>query len=174
MKRNPIDPEVWRKLYNYDPDTGDLTALVRRNSRVKVGDVLSNAFTNDSGKKYLRTMLFGKNFQAHRIVWAIHHGEDPGDFDIDHKDGNGLNNRISNLRLTKENMKNKKLQKNNTSGSAGVTWHKAAGKWKAQLRINGKQTHLGYFVEKSDAIAAVEKARIEPSFHSNHGQDRPL
>lgn len=42
---------------------------------------------------------------------------------------------------------------NNVSGVRGVSWHKAAGKWQARVKIKGRVHHLGLFVEKDKAIA---------------------
>ncbi len=73
---------------------------------------------------------------------------------IDHIDNNKLNNNLSNLRFatTKENAQNKKVSINNTSGSKGVYWKKQTNKWGASIMIDGIQIHLGYFVNKEDAI----------------------
>ena len=53
---------------------------------------------------------------------------------------------------------NKGLQSNNTSGIAGVGWHKSSNKWMAYIAINKKQIHLGLFSKKEDAIKARKEA----------------
>jgi len=77
---------------------------------------------------------------------------------IDHIDGNGLNNQRKNLRYAThiENGYNCKLYKNNTSGHKGISWHKQHKKWAAQCRVNKKNIHLGYFINKKDAIKTYE------------------
>lgn len=74
----------------------------------------------------------------------------------DHIDGNGLNNRRSNLRLAtrKQNNYNKKISKNSKSGHKGVTWNKQRKKWKAQIVVNGKYFWLGYFDNPEEAHRA--------------------
>lgn len=64
---------------------------------------------------------------------------------IDHIDGDATNNRISNLRVVEYevNNRNKRLQRNNTSGRVGVYWDGVAGKWVAQGVKNGKTFFLG-------------------------------
>lgn len=63
-------------------------------------------------------------YLAHRIVYELHYGCIPEDYDIDHIDRNPLNNRIENLRAVPHsvNMRNTKLQKNNKSGKTGVNY----------------------------------------------------
>lgn len=47
-----------------------------------------------------------------------------------------------------------KKYSNNTSGQKGVYWHKATKKWLSQIKIKGKTIHIGYYVDKQDAIDA--------------------
>lgn len=72
----------------------------------------------------------------------------------DHKDRNPLNNRRHNLRPASatENAQNSRKNKNNTSGCIGVCWNKHECKWQSYIVVNKKQIHLGYFVDKCDAI----------------------
>src|SRR5699024_2586989 len=60
---------------------------------------------------------------------------------VDHKDGNGLNNTKDNLRTCdyKENARNTRVTRNNTSGSVGVSYRKDRRKWRAYITIDGKQ-----------------------------------
>lgn len=83
-------------------------------------------------------------------------------YDVDHIDGNPLNNKKSNLRACshKNNIRNRKnLNKNNKSGVRGVGWDKFRNKWVAQLMFNKKHIFLGRFDDKNDAIIAVIKGR---------------
>ena len=79
---------------------------------------------------------------------------------IDHKDGDTFNNQYNNLRLcsTSNNLKNQKLNKRNTSGYKGVSWHKSRKKWRTVIRINKKSIDIGYFISKLDAVKAYNKA----------------
>ena len=86
----------------------------------------------------------------------------PPGYEVDHIDGNGLNNQKSNLRncTHKENMWNQHgIRPTNTSGHVGVSWHKQVGKWRAQVQISGKFHHLGLFSTKEEAIKALEVFR---------------
>ena len=75
----------------------------------------------NSGIKYSKVKLDSKALLAHRVIWALVYDEIP-EYDIDHIDGNGLNNNPENLRLCVggdgfNNSRNRKLGKNNTSGT---------------------------------------------------------
>ena len=65
---------------------------------------------------------------------------------IDHINGNGLDNRRANLRTAtdSENQRNRGAQKNSTSGFKGVSLEKKGGKWRAKINVNKKVHHLGY------------------------------
>ena len=99
-------------------------------------------------------------YLAHRIVWFLTHGFDPGLSLIDHVDGNGRNNNPENLRLATnaENLRNQGVSKSNTSGRSGVSWDSSRNKWCAYVSINEKKKHLGRFATIEEAISAREKA----------------
>jgi hypothetical protein len=105
----------------------------------------------DGGKH--RTVLM------HRVIMG-----DPESLDIDHRDGNGLNNRRhggdGNLRVaTKaQNARNKGRRRDNASGVKGVYWHKSAGKWAAQIRMDGTVIWSERFNCKTAAAIAYAKA----------------
>jgi hypothetical protein len=98
-------------------------------------------------------------------------GEFPED-QVDHIDGNGLNNIWTNLRPVTcgENQKNRRKYARNTSGTTGVYWYKQARKWRSLIH----NKHLGLFHNKEDAIAARKAAEVFYNFHENHGTERPL
>ncbi len=114
--------------------------------------------------------IFGKRYQAHRFIWAFHHGEWP-EGQIDHINHNRADNRIENLRVVShaENQRNRPLQSNNLSGFAGVYYHKPNGKWRALIKHAGTSYALGIFDEISDAVKAREAAKLKFGFHPNHG-----
>jgi len=82
----------------------------------------------------------------------------PKGMDVDHIDGDGLNNCRSNLRAIthRQNLQNQHVKK--SSAFPGVCWHKAIGKWQAQIRINGKKKYLGLFNIEAEAYNAYLKA----------------
>ena len=84
-------------------------------------------------------------------------------YDYDHENRNPLDNRKENLRVasSQENSRNRTIQRNNTSGFVGVSWHKRSNKWTAQIKVDGQLIHLGIFTEKYDAIIARLKAEMK-------------
>lgn len=83
---------------------------------------------------------------------------------VDHINGDKLDNRLSNLRVTDQHINQinrKSLNKNNTSGTRGVTWRAEKGKWVAQISVYGANKYLGIFSDIEDAIAARKQAEVE-------------
>ena len=115
------------------------------------------------GKRYFCVRVNGMLYRAHRIVYFLAFGVDPGDKEIDHIDGNGLNNNPSNLRLAtkSENMQNRGAYRNNTSGFKGVSQDKETQRWIAKIRLHGKQRHIGRFQTPEEAHAAYVRAAEE-------------
>jgi hypothetical protein len=82
---------------------------------------------------------------------------------IDHKDGNGLNNQRSNLRpaTDAENNRNRAIQRNNTSGYVGVVWHKGHNRWRAKIKVDGKNIHITENADIMKAVRARDTAAIK-------------
>ena len=120
---------------------------------------------------YRLITIDGLMYKSHRIAWLLHYGVWP-DEHIDHIDGNGLNNRIENLRdVTKqENAKNSRMKRSNSSGVTGVCLHKPSGKWRARIRVGGKQTHLGLFTDIDEAASVYRKTADALGFTARHGE----
>ena len=90
-------------------------------------------------------------------------GEIPEGHEVDHRDGEKLNNRRHNLRICThaQNVRNKSLHKNNTSGHKGVSFFKPTGQWLVHIGVNGKSKHIGLFDKIEDAARAYAKAASE-------------
>lgn len=91
--------------------------------------------------------------------------QDPVGIEIDHWDGNTLNDRRFNLRraTVDQNRQNRGKSKTNTSGYKGVHFCKSNGKWAAQISVNKKRKGLGYFSTKEEAALAYNSAAVR--FH---------
>lgn len=100
----------------------------------------------------------GKMVFMHREVM-----ECPNGMVVDHVNRDGLDNRLSNLRVCShsQNIQNKKIQKNNSSGWIGVNWSRVSQKWQAGVALNGKNTHVGLFLCPIEAAIARDVAAIE-------------
>lgn len=101
--------------------------------------------TDPAGNRHLILM--------HRAIIDL-----PKGMEIDHINGNGLDNRKENLRVVtkRQNQQNWHIRK--TSKYPGVGWHKGKGRWQAQIRIKGKKTHLGYFTDELEAATTYSVA----------------
>lgn len=80
---------------------------------------------------------------------------------VDHRNGDGLDNRRANLRVATfaDNARNARLRKDNTSGFKGVK--RAGSRWYAQIRVNAKRLHLGSFATPEEAHAAYCRAATQ-------------
>lgn len=98
-----------------------------------------------------------KNIAMHRVVTDA-----SDEYLVDHINNNGLDNKVSNLRLANksENAQNiNKLYSCNTSGFHGVSWHKHLKKWRARVQLKGILVLEEYFHSQEDAALAVSRAR---------------
>ena len=137
-----------RSLFNYDPETGELTW------RATKGTALVGAKAGcDSGRGYLQVQVNRKLYYAHRLIWLWVHGYFP-EHQVDHINRVRDDNRLENLReVTQQcNMRNSKQQSNNTSGVTGVYWVSKDSRWLANIKINSRLLHLGYFTDFTEAV----------------------
>ena len=114
-----------------------------------------------SAHGYLQFSINSKAFMVHRVIYLMHHGYLPKY--VDHIDRNTLNNKIENLReCTKsQNSHNQTLRAKNKSGIKGVYWNKDNKRWHAQIGINRKRKHVGFFKTVEEARHAMVEARIK-------------
>ena len=83
---------------------------------------------------------------------------------VDHINRIRTDDRIENLRWATQEEQNQNqvyMLRTNTSGVRGVRWDKANAKWRAVIRVNGTQLHLGYFDDVHDAESAYQAKRRE-------------
>ncbi len=168
-------PEIGfvRECLDYDPDTGVFTWRERPlrhfvnarghwqwNGRYP-GTPAGSEKGRARSRNYVGIRLNGELFNAHRLAWLLHHGTDPEASEIDHIDGDALNNRISNLRLAtrSENTSNRRVARNTQTGVKGVTVH--GNGYIACIKSKGKRYYLGWFHSIEEAAEARRKAAIE-------------
>lgn len=87
----------------------------------------------------------------------------PPNMQVDHIDGNGLNNSRSNLRLCSrhENRLNSPSRKVGTSGFKGVSWNSKRELWQVQIGLDGKNIYLGHFADEIEAARVYDNAARE-------------
>jgi len=164
-----------KELLHYDKDTGVFTWLVAKRKGSKVGDIAGCISQKMKCKQYIQIGVNGKYYLAHRLAWLYVYGSFPKN-EIDHKDGQGMNNKFSNLREVThlENGKNQRLMAHNKSGVTGVHWCNTYCVWRAAIEVNRKKISLGSYATIQEAAAARKSAEIKYGFHKNHGTARPL
>lgn len=159
-----MEAERLRLIFEYQPETGLLMRRVGKNAGKRAG---SNRITKVDA--YRVVYVEGVHHYEHRIIWAMVTGEWPQD-QIDHKDGDGLNNRWLNLLPASDvqNKRNTSHQKNSPGIILGVK--PRCGKFVVRIGLNGKQLNLGTFADQFDAICARKSAEVALGFSSNHGR----
>jgi HNH endonuclease len=100
----------------------------------------------------------------HRFIFNLPPGRKN---EVDHRNGNGLDNQRSNLRVctSAQNKMNVGLRKDNRSGYKGVGWHSKMKQWMARIRIDGKYRVLGY----SPDVRVAAQMYIEAA-KTHHGE----
>lgn len=142
-------------ILEYCHETGTLTWKKRVNSKVPAGRKAGNIMN----KGYLHVTVKGKKLLAHRVAWLLYYKKWPS-FQIDHINGNRLDNRIKNLRdvSNSENLCNR----NKPSGKnpyVGVSSIKGTNLWQAHIGFNKMQKNLGRFATPELARDAYLKAK---------------
>jgi hypothetical protein len=132
-------------------DTTMISLLNRQWRRSNNGYIVSVSYIKGSGRKNQKNNCV----YLHRVLTQACPGQV-----VDHKNRNKLDNRLDNLRLCtqKENAQNSKDLINNTSGYKGVSWHKSAKKWEANIHIDNKKMYLGVYEDIEDANKARNNA----------------
>lgn len=110
-----------------------------------------------SGDGAFHVVIAREHYKIHRLVWLWHYGEWPY-YEIDHINGNRLDNRIENLRDVPHdvNLRNSRKRINNTSGHTGICYHSRDKRWVARYRKHPETIIIGYFVSKEAAVLAYE------------------
>lgn len=155
-------------LFTYDKKLGvlrwrkDRVAPLRNHVSIKAkkGDIAG--WVNDSGYRII--MFGGKKHRATKLIWLLRYHKLP-EFEIDHRNGLRCDDRLSNLReaTSHQNKCNTKLRSDNASGYKGVCWSKQQGKWRATIKTDKKQVHLGFYDDVKQAAKAYQLAA--PKYH---------
>lgn len=160
IKNDPsVTQDLLRHRLSYDPLTGIFTHLNPVSAKTPKGSVAGNSTTKIP---YLYIGINYKRYAVHRLAWMYMYGVWPSG-QIDHINGNGLDNRISNLRdaTPSQNQFNRRLAKNNKSGVKGLFWLESKKKWRACVASTkeGKNGYLGIYSCRDDAIKAIQLGR---------------
>lgn len=142
--------------FEYSPETGSLKWKVRLGRAKQWSEVGSK---NASG--YINLVINGRQFYAHRVIFAMMTGRWPKE--IDHVDGDKSNNRWCNLRecTRSQNNWNRDTYAQNTSGVVGVSPRTKYGDWQVAIRVSNSRIFLGYFKSFEEAVIARKNAELK-------------
>lgn len=162
-KRHKLPPAAYlRECFAYEPKTGVLRWKKRPYKHFAKRWVARSWNTRFAGTiagykdNYWHVRLDSIGYWQHRVIWKIVTSKEPPST-VDHKDLNGLNNRWKNLRPASQQEQNRNrtwTKSRNASGYRGVDWHQS--RWRACIKLNYVQTHLGYFDTAKKASLAYE------------------
>lgn len=181
-------PEDIGEYLQVDPSSKTGLRWIRTvNGRAKMGDEAGCKWkVSDRNRENYSVRFRNILYLNSRVIFFLNSGKDPEHLDVDHANRNSTDNKAVNLRLAtvNQNQRNKKIQKNNTSGYKGVCWDKNRQKWKTHIHVDGKIINLGRFDTKEKAAIAYNEAALKyfgefaylnfiPHTHSHPQEPRP-
>jgi HNH endonuclease len=142
-----VDDEKYEEIaaYSWKP-------LIMKNRKGDISIVYAHRWT--SAKDGI-----SQHFYMHRQIMGVTDSKTK----VDHRDHDGLNNTISNLRACShvQNLQNQRMRVDNSSGYKGVSWYAPTKKWRARIYFRSKFIFIGYFFKKEDAARAYENKAKE-------------
>lgn len=156
MKKTALPVERLHDLLSYDRESGLFRWRVRRGGR-------SNGIAGSLQRSYLAIRVDGLAYPAHRLAWLYVHGVFPLE-DLDHINGDRLDNRLSNLREASRSENNQNIRaprKHSSSQLLGAFKHQSG--FISKITVNKSQRYLGAFSTAELAHEAYLKAK--KAFH---------
>ena len=150
--------EVLNLLFDYDTDSGSF----KRKFDMRFGAIEHREITDVDSYNYRRVGITDstgkmKMYKIHRLAYFMHTGNQiPMGMQVDHRDGDTLNNRFENFRVVsnKVNSRNARTRSDNTSGYKEVNFHKQMKKWRARITFDDGRKYIGLFDTPEQANAA--------------------
>jgi hypothetical protein len=149
-----ITQEELNELFEYRDGALYWKTTVSR--RAKKGDRAGSI----DPKGYRQVGINRKVYKEHRLIYLLLKGSLPEQ--LDHIDRDRTNNSIENLRPCSNQENQYNTISHSSSGIKGVSWDKREGKWRAQMRLDGKMHSLGRFKN------LIEAERILKLFRKLH------
>ena len=152
--KHTLSVEMLDSLFHSDSVNGILRWKSRTGPRANPGAIVGSI--DSKGKR--RVSVFSKTYGVHKIIWAMHYRQWP-ELQLDHINGNGLDNRIANLRLAtpSQNAMNRHLHKNKQLPK-GVSRTTSGKGYSARITLNYRIIQLGEFPTIDEAALAYRTA----------------
>ena len=153
-KRKPIDVEELKKVFRIR--NGNLERINYHYTNGKWA-VVNNKKNHTGG--YCQVRFNVRMVLYHVIVWILSTGKDiPQGMDIDHINGNKIDNRIDNLRIVthRVNMQNRKTHR--AGRLVGASYRKGHNDWQSKIVIDKTSIKIGYYKTEQEAHEAYKIA----------------
>lgn len=154
-----ISKGIYSEIIIYNKDKSERCRAV-----IDTEDIpkINNTVWSLASGGYIRTKYknSGKSTCLHRVIMGI---ENKGlEILVDHINMNKLDNRKCNLRVVNksQNSMNRTTPSNNTYSFRGISYDKRRNKFRAYIKINGKQISLGYY----NSFGNAKKARLKGEY----------
>ena len=155
--------EIWKDVVGNEDyqvsSMGRVKSLKSNNERI-----LNLTAGGTKGKEYFAVSLYKDNVQETRNVHCLvaesflNHKPDGNKLVVDHINKDRLDNRMENLQIISHRQNLSKDKKSGSSKYVGVHWNKQKSRFKAEIQINGKMKHLGFFNDEEKASFAYQVA----------------
>lgn len=144
---DPVYLEALRAAVSYCPFSGSFSWNIRRSPGVAAG----NRCGTRTPQGRWQIVFMGRALKAHRVAWFLHTGAWPS-MEIDHINGNPMDNRIENLRevTLRKNCHNR--NRHRAGATPGVTWHRKQGKFNVRAFLWDGPFHIGCRPSEAEAI----------------------
>ena len=160
-----VDQADVRAALDYDPVSGMLTWRHRlersRHWNTRHAGTPAGYGTRQANTSYLQINLNGRKLFGHRLAFLWMTGAMP--HEVDHRDMNGLNNSWVNLRscTRSQNKANRPWQRGAKVETKGVSFTHTGRRYRARIKVMGKEMHLGCFATPGEAHVVYMAAARE-------------
>jgi len=160
-----VNQELIQKLFHYDPHTGVFKRIgrMKNNGEVQSCDFVPSA---KSTHGYIQVRLLDVTFDIHTLIWVYMTGEYP-EHDIDHIDGNRINNKWGNLRsVTRQmNLRNVGERHKPKFGMVGIgRSSRNTNKYRVYIGYN----HVGMTDDLFEAYCMRKSAEVRLCYNVDH------
>jgi|SaaInlStandDraft_4_1057021.scaffolds.fasta_scaffold85231_2 hypothetical protein len=154
-----LSQDLLHELFYYK-DGNLFNKISRSNFALKDKEV---GWISDKNVGYKCVTISSQKYKLHRLIWIFHNGNISTGFQLDHINGNRIDNHIENLRLVthQENQWNRVSAK-------GYYWREKQKRFISQIRVNNEQRHLGSFHNEQEARQAYINAKKELHIIQQH------
>lgn len=160
-----------KQFFFYDPDTGLFQRIAKITVKGKIMSIIPREPQSITHYGYRQVNYMGRPYPIHRLIFLYMEGDFPPE-DVDHINGDRLDNRWCNLRKVtrRENLMNVGVRPDNSTGYNGISLRSDTNMYHTYIEVKGKRVQLGNFMLLRTAIRVREKALREHDFHINHGK----